>query len=103
MSGIEMDTRCSELGSGKGAATMHWRGTSKCRNATPPCARIRVVRYFPFTPTGETRSDASRGRHAGHAGLAHSQGPVAGTDAWMGNQPPHPTDVSRRLPHWTGL
>src|SRR5438874_8275009 len=39
-----------------------------------------------IAPTGEARVDAHRGRPAGHAGPAHSQGAFGGTDTWLGNQ-----------------
>src|SRR5438309_2575215 len=56
------------------------------------------MRYFPIAPTGEARVDAHRGRPAGHAGPAHSQGAFGGTDTWLGNHQPHSRDVARRLP-----
>src|SRR6266540_5901299 len=54
--------------------------------------------YFPITPTGAAGFDERRGCPAGYAGPAHSQGAIAGADAWLGNHQPHSTDIARRLP-----
>src|SRR5260370_34245921 len=64
----------------------------------PYCLDRNELSYFPIAPTGEARIDARRGCHAGHAGPAYSEGPFAGTHAWLVNHQPHSTDDAGRLP-----
>src|SRR5713226_1177222 len=64
----------------------------------PYCFDRNELSYFPIAPTGEAGIDPRRGCHAGHAGPAYSEGPFAGTHAWLGNHQPHSTDVPGHLP-----
>src|SRR5690242_15293674 len=50
----------------------------------PFCSDRRNILYFPFTPTGVDGLGRCHGRHAGNAGRARAQGPVARAIAWVG-------------------
>src|SRR5713101_6874219 len=79
-----------------------YRNTSHSPFATTGISQFDAIvlghAYFCLISTGDARLARHCRCHTGHAGPAHSQGVVAGTDAWVGNRQPHSTDIARHLP-----